>query len=538
MAVVETIRIEGDTSGIENKIQKLNKSIENLVDTVEDVGSESKKSFDKMDKESAETTKAVKKTDGTLKGFIKNIKGAAKAAAAIAVVRAAFLQTQVAVDAVNTAMNTLTIAINNFQSLFSGGIIQGLKTAFELGKQLTKLEKEALLADVERQKVQLENQKLAEQERQDRDDITKSINDRIAANENIAKILDDQITKEKALIDQQVIAAQARFDASGKIEDQIVLRQKQLQQIELEERTTSVESERLANKNALITEQNSLREQQNINDAEAIRLGLEIIRVNKKSQETDVLLEEVPVGSKETFANTYIGRLKEQAHFAERSMQLLINFNNKRIEEEEKAGNTENAEYEALLRNKLDLEAQYNEESLAFQNEIFQARADNIVGGFDLASQGAQAFADLNDALSAGDQANAEQAFKRTKALQLAGAIANTAAAVTAQLAVPQDALTGANFVKAGIALTTGLAQIATIKSTKFEQEATTLPTTTVSAPTQPAQFNIVGQSGTNQLLEGIAGTFDRPVRAYVVSGEVLSGSQLDRQRLRTATFP
>jgi len=538
MAVVETIKIEGDTSGIENKIQKLNKTIEGLVDTVEDVGTESKKSFDKMDKESAETTKAVKKTDGTLKGFIKNIKLAAVAAAGIAVVKGAFQQTQVAVDAVNTAMNTLTIAINNFQSIFSGGIIQGLKTAFELGKQLTKLEKEALLADVERQKVQLENQKLAEKSRQDRDDITKSIKDRIAANENIATILDAQIIKEKTLIEQQVAAAQARFDASGKIEDEIVLRQKQLQLSELEERTTSVESERLANENALRTEQNSLREQQNINDAEAIRLGLEIIRVNKKSKETDVLLEDVLVGSKETFANTYIGRLKEQAHFAKRSMQLLINFNNKRIEEEEKAGNTETAEYEALLQNKLALEAQYNEESLAFQNEIFQARADNIVGGFDLASQSAQAFADLNDALSAGDQANAEEAFKRTKALQLAGAIANTAAAVTAQLAVPQDALTGANFVKAGIALTTGLAQIATIKSTKFEQEATTLPTTTVSAPTQPAQFNIVGQSGTNQLLEGIAGTFDRPVRAYVVSGEVLSGSQLDRQRIRTATFP
>lgn len=61
MAVVETIKIEGDTSGIENKIQKLNKTIEGLVDTVEDVGTESKKSFDKMDKESAETTKAVKK---------------------------------------------------------------------------------------------------------------------------------------------------------------------------------------------------------------------------------------------------------------------------------------------------------------------------------------------------------------------------------------------------------------------------------------------------------------------------------------------
>ena len=55
MAVVETIRIEGETSGIENKIQKLNNQVEGLVDSIEDVGTESKKSFDKMDKESKET---------------------------------------------------------------------------------------------------------------------------------------------------------------------------------------------------------------------------------------------------------------------------------------------------------------------------------------------------------------------------------------------------------------------------------------------------------------------------------------------------
>jgi hypothetical protein len=38
-----------------------------------------------------------------------------------------------------------------------------------------------------------------------------------------------------------------------------------------------------------------------------------------------------------------------------------------------------------------------------------------------------------------------------------------------AQLAVPQDALTGANFVKAGIAGAIGFSQIAKIASTKFQ---------------------------------------------------------------------
>ena len=58
----------------------------------------------------------------------------------------------------------------------------------------------------------------------------------------------------------------------------------------------------------------------------------------------------------------------------------------------------------------------------------------------------------------------------------------------------------------------------------------------TPSAPAAP-QFNIVGQSGTNQLAQGIGGQFDRPIRAYVVGGDVTTSQQLQRQRVRTATF-
>jgi hypothetical protein len=58
----------------------------------------------------------------------------------------------------------------------------------------------------------------------------------------------------------------------------------------------------------------------------------------------------------------------------------------------------------------------------------------------------------------------------------------------------------------------------------------------TPSAPAAP-QFNIVGQSGTNQLAQGIGGQFDQPIRAYVVGGDVTTSQQLQRQRVRTATF-
>lgn len=539
MAVVETIRIEGDTSGIENKIQKLNKTIEGLIDTVEDVGNESKKSFDKMDKEVKESSQTLKKTDSTLKSFVKSIKGAAVAAGAFAIVKGVFQQTQFAIDSVNTAMNTLTGFINNLPTLIKnlgvfGGIGGALKLTIEQGRELVRLEKESLKAEVERQRIQLVAQRDAEVQRQIRDDATRSIEDRIAANQKISKIIEKQIEDETKQIQIQEKAAISRKNLTKKIEDQVAADLKSLQLVELKERTTSNESERLANQNALLSEKVSLQKQINENDAEARRFGITIEREFKKGVE----LREKEELAEMKYQDTLLDRLKKEKFLSLQSIEIRQDFNEKQIALAKKLRQTDNEAYESLLRERLDLEIEYNETSIQLTNDIFQFRADNIVGGFDLASQSAQAFADLNDALSAGDQANAEEAFKRTKALQLAGAIANTAAAVTAQLAVPQDALTGANFVKAGIALTTGLAQIATIKSTKFEQQATTSPTTTVSAPTQPAQFNIVGQSGTNQLLEGIAGTFDRPVRAYVVSGEVLSGSQLDRQRLRTATFP
>ena len=537
MAVVETIRIEGDTSGIENKIQKLNKSIEGLVDTVEDVGTESKKSFDKMEKESGETTKAVKETDNTLKGFIKSIKLTAAVTAGLAIVKGIFQNMQPAIDAVNIAMTTLTLNATNLVRLLSGEI--GLKAfliqaqnSIDIGKRIIELNKESLIAEVRRQEIQLDSQKLAEQERQVRDDVTKTIEERIAANEKISEITKDQLKQEREQIQIQINAAQNQAQVTGKIEDEVVLRQKRLQLKELDERLTSVESERLANQNSLLAEQNALFAQRNENDAESIRLRGE--GLDRFVADSEVYLDEVEVLERTTLTK----RLEREFDYYKKSVTGRLRFNNERLLELKSLGQTETDEYEQLLRQRLDIEQEYGERSLQFQNDIFNSRIQTVSGGFDLAGQSAQAFADLNDALSANDQANAEEAFKRTKALQLAGAIANTASAVTAQLAVPQDALTGANFVKAGIALTTGLAQIATIKSTKFEQQPTTSPTTIVSAPTQPAQFNIVGESGTNQLLEGIAGTFDRPVRAYVVSGEVLSGSQLDRQRIRTATFP
>jgi hypothetical protein len=50
-------------------------------------------------------------------------------------------------------------------------------------------------------------------------------------------------------------------------------------------------------------------------------------------------------------------------------------------------------------------------------------------------------------------------------------------------------------------------------------------------------QFNIVGQSGTNQLAQTIAGQQNKPIEAFVVSSAISTAQSLDRNRVKTATF-
>jgi len=56
-------------------------------------------------------------------------------------------------------------------------------------------------------------------------------------------------------------------------------------------------------------------------------------------------------------------------------------------------------------------------------------------------------------------------------------------------------------------------------------------------AQSAPPQFNIVGQNPNNQLAQTIGTQQNRPIEAFVVSGNVTNAQQLDRNRINTATF-
>jgi len=57
------------------------------------------------------------------------------------------------------------------------------------------------------------------------------------------------------------------------------------------------------------------------------------------------------------------------------------------------------------------------------------------------------------------------------------------------------------------------------------------------TAPSTPPAFNIVGQSGTNQLASAIGGQSQQPIQAFVVSSEVSSAQELDRNIIDDASI-
>ena len=155
-----------------------------------------------------------------------------------------------------------------------------------------------------------------------------------------------------------------------------------------------------------------------------------------------------------------------------------------------------------------------------------------------MASDAFGAIGDFATAFAKNDEAGAKRAFNINKGVGIAQAVVSTAQGVMAQLAVPQDALTGANFVKAGIVAATGAAQIATIAKSKFQGTGATAPPppTLNASGSSPASFNVVGNTGINQLAQGLGGQ-DNVTKTFVVASDVTTAQGLDRDRMDLVTL-
>jgi hypothetical protein len=171
-----------------------------------------------------------------------------------------------------------------------------------------------------------------------------------------------------------------------------------------------------------------------------------------------------------------------------------------------------------------------DKEELAKKQATLQKQLDLVKGSF-------QAFADVATLFAGKNKKAMKTAFVIQKASNIAQTTIDTytsaMSAYKSALAVPVIGVGLAPIAAAG-AVAVGLSNIRKIASQQFEGGGTPSADTGNTAPNMSApQFNVVGQSGVNQL----ASLNQQPIQAYVVSGQVTSQQALDRNRLANATL-
>ena len=124
-------------------------------------------------------------------------------------------------------------------------------TVWDTAAGMTELEKRALLAEVQFAKLNAENLREAEIQRQIRDDVSKTFAVRIEANKKLGEILAKQSADQKVQLQIQLDAAKAANFLNDTTETKIALGLAEVAMLELQETITGQKSEQLTNQIAL-----------------------------------------------------------------------------------------------------------------------------------------------------------------------------------------------------------------------------------------------------------------------------------------------
>lgn len=378
----------------------------------------------------------------------------------------------------------------------TGSVSDYVSELIEESKAITELDKKYKIAQATNQGLIEQYDREAELQRQLRDDTRESIESRIAANEELGRILDEQ--EERMMENAQIAvdAAKARLALDeNNIDAQVELITAQNELAAVEARVAGFRSEQLTNQAALEKELLDLsfsraqgaQEAASITaNAEAELIDVEVIRLEK--------LKEI-----------------EEAERKEVEKTLATRINSFKV------GTQERIDAENELK-KFQAEADANEKKR--DKEIAEAKVAAVTGALG-------AIAGLVGTNS-----------KFGKAIAITQAIIDTYAGANKALA--QGGIFG--FIGAASVIATGLANVRNITSTK-EPAPPAFATGgggTASVPaavSTPPAFNVVGATETSQLAQTIATAQQKPVRAYVVSTDISTQQALDRKTSNQATL-
>jgi len=269
----------------------------------------------------------------------------------------------------------------------------------------------------------------------------------------------------------------------------------------------------------------SIRRQAQIVDLETqlIELDKEQETVNKKNSDARKKRQEDEQKRLEKLNEERIKQLDAEKAILQEGVDFLKDAN---FEEVESTFN----KYAAM--GELSLQYYQDEEDLRKRNKEFAIKS--AFETLDLISN-------ITELFGKKGEKQAKRAFEVQKAAQIATTLGTTYLSATQAYAsqflpLPDPSSPVRGGIAAGLAVAAGLANVAKIASQKFEgggaTGGTSVSGSVPDAPSAP-QFNVVGDSGVNQLAQ----LQQQPTQAYVVSGEVTTAQALDRNRVQNATL-
>ena len=356
------------------------------------------------------------------------------------------------------------------------------KESYNAADSITEVAKQALIAEAINQGLIEKYDRQAEQQRQIRDDESRSIEDRIAANIKLGEILEEQ---EKTMLENaelSITAAANELALNDNIENQIALIQAKNERMAIQAQVEGFRSEQLINTNSLLKEQ---------------------IELEKKGADDSIVNEE----KKKVIADKAIEDKKKNAADEIALQQEITNSKIKALDVFQSLVSEESA---------LGVAALLGKQALAAQELLI-----------DLGAIKSKATKTLAEASLDGAKASSSVAtgFAATLSLGFPAAIpalVGYAGAAVGIVSSVLGAVKGSKNVAAKYGASGG----------SSSSGGGNLAPPVAAAPS----FNLVQGTGTNQISDSLSRQ-DNPIKAFVVSSDVSNAQSLDRNIVQNSSL-
>jgi hypothetical protein len=442
-------------------------------------------------------------------------------------------------------------AFTNFGNAVSSAGDGALDTA----NKLVELRNEVKLAEAQQQLLLFQYQREAEIQRQIRDDVSKTIEERQAANVRLGEILDEQAAEELKLADKRLeLALMEQSVNKDSIDAEVEVINARKEIADINERITGQRSEQLTNENSLKLEGIQIskdRVKQLQEEAEAERNAA--FKIAEAKIAADQLLEAYLAERQPMSAEEMLQKEIDDAIKAEEAKRDAAIFAASKTQADlETFDEIEKAFLDESLRIENEIRAKHGEERIALEKSINDKIAANAAKSaaeqkkeeedlkkakIDAAQSTASALGQIAGFL----EQQGEEGVAAAKAFAVAELAINTAVAISTAIAGATAAAAkggpAAPFLQiAYIASMVGSVVGAMVQATQILNTAPgpSAGTVSASAPSAPSVAPVT--TNTTELVNADAAQL-APVQAFVVESQ-LSGSQENIQQIQNqATF-